>query len=65
MSKKIYVFFHCDIWKSYDSMRFIGAVDEDNYEKAYNKIKREQHYSKQDMEDYIFVKETELNDLDI
>lgn len=65
MNKKIYVFFHCDIWKSYNSMRFIGVVDEKNYDKAYNKIKREQGYSKQDMEDYIFVKETELNDLDI
>ena len=65
MSKKVYVFFHCDIWKSYNSMRFIGVVDEKNYDKAYNKIKREQHYSKQDMEDYIFVKETELNDLNI
>ena len=65
MNKKIYVFFHCDIWKSYSSMRFIGVCDEKNYDKCYQKIKREQGYTEQDMQDYIFVKETEINELDI
>lgn len=65
MTEKIYAFFHCDIWKSYASMRFIGVVDKEHYNIAYTKIKKEMGYTKQDMEDYIYIKETELNDLDI
>ena len=65
MIEKIYAFFHCDIWKSYASMRFIGVVDKEHYNITYTKIKKEMGYTEQDMKDYIYIKETELNDLDI
>ena len=61
----LYVLFHCDEWHTYSSFRFIGVVDEAHKDKALRKIKREQGYSKQDMEDYIHITETYLNDLDI
>lgn len=65
MPKTLHVLFHCDAWKSYSSMRFIGVVDEEHLEKALRKIKREQQYSNEDMETYIFDKEINLNELDI
>lgn len=63
--KKLYALFHCDEWKTYSSMRFIGVVDEEHLEKAKRKIKREQGYTKEDMETYIYIKEIDMNELDI
>ena len=52
----LYVLFHCDEWKSYSSMRFIGVVDKEHLEKSLRKIKQEQGYTKEDMETYIYMK---------
>ena len=63
--QELYVINHCDIWHTYASFRFIGVVDADNLDKALRKIKREQGYSDQDMEDYINVECVYCNELDI
>lgn len=65
MGKTLYVLFHCDEWKTWSSMRFIGVVDSEHLDKSLRKIKKEQGYSKEDMETYIYIDEVALNDLDI
>ena len=60
----VYILFHCDAWQSYDSMRFIGVVTKTHLKKALRKIKKECGYTDDDMEKYIFIRETNTNDLE-
>ena len=61
---KVYVLFHCDQWKSYDSYRLIGVVSKTNLKKALNKIKKECNYDKEDMETYIAIEECDMDNLE-
>lgn len=60
----LYVFFDCNEWKEYSSFRFICVVDHDHYMDAYEKIKKERGYSDEEMETFIYIEETTLNDLE-
>ena len=59
---KIYVIFHCDIWKSYESMRFIGVATESKLRHVLRTIQKECKYSDEDMDNYIYIRETITND---
>ena len=65
MKRKYYALFHCDEWKTYSSMRFIGVVSESRLKWALNKIKHECEYDKDELDTYVFIKEIEINDLDV
>jgi len=60
---KVFVLFHCDAWKSFASMRFIGVCTKTQLKKTLRAIKKECKYSDEDMETYIYIKETELNNI--
>ena len=60
---KVYVIFHCDAWKSWASMRFIGVCTESHLRKVLRKIQKECEYSDEDLDTYIYVKETITNDI--
>lgn len=53
----------CDAWHSYESMRVICVVDKTCLQEALDKIKKDHHYSDEDMQDYIHVDGHTLNDL--
>ena len=59
----VYVLFHCNEWKEYSSMRIIGVSDKSHLKRTLQAIKKECNYSKEDMETYIYIRETAMNDL--
>lgn len=60
---KVYVLFHCNQWKSYDSYRLIGVVSKTTLKQALNKIQKECAYSKEDLNTYIAIEECYMNNL--
>jgi len=59
----VYVIFHCDAWKMYDSMRLIGVATKTKLDKVLKAIKKKCKYSDEDMETYIYIHETTTNDI--
>ena len=57
----IYIILHCDAWKSFASMRLIGVCTKSHLKKVLRAIKKECEYTDEDMETYIYIKESELN----
>ena len=41
----MYIYFHCDAWKNYDSMRLVGVFDETHLRKAVRKDLNEKRVS--------------------
>ena len=60
----VYVIFHCDEWKSYDSRRLIGTATKSSLQHVLNVIKRKKKYSDEDMQTYIDIDETFTNDVE-
>ena len=56
---------HCNQWHEYSSFRLIGVIEEDNLSKAIEDIKKECKYSDEDIETYIDISYTDLNELNI
>lgn len=56
-----YVIFHCDAWKSFESMRFIGVATKSRLKKVLRAIKKECEYTDEDMETYIYIRPTQIN----
>lgn len=59
---KVFVIFHCDEHQSYASMRLIGTATKSSLKHVLHVIQKKLHYSKDDMNTYIYVKETITND---
>lgn len=60
---KVYVLFHCDAWKSYDSYRLIGVVSKTSLKKALKKIQKECDYCKEELDAYVAIEERDMNNL--
>lgn len=60
----VYIIFHCDQWQTYDSMRLIGVATKSKLKHVLRVIKKELHYSKEDMETYIYIEEATTNDIE-
>jgi len=60
---EVYVLFHCNQWKSYDSYRLIGVVSKTKLQKALKEIKKECAYDDEDMETYIAIEKCDMNNL--
>ena len=60
---KAYVIFHCDAWKTWESMRFIGVCTETHLRKVLRAIQKTCKYSDEDLDTYIYVTETTINDI--
>lgn len=59
---QVYVIFHCDEWQSYSSMRLIGVATEEGLNNVLRTIQKECGYSNEDMDTYIYVKQTTTDD---
>lgn len=64
MSAPVYVIFHCDQWQSYESMRLIGVATEAKLTEVLLAIQEKLNYSEEDMNTYIYIKETFPDDVD-
>ncbi len=60
---KVYVLFHCDVWKSYSSYRLIGVVSKTSLKQALNKIQKECGYEKEELDAYVAIEECDMNNL--
>lgn len=63
MSAPVYVIFHCDQWQSYESMRLIGVATEAKLREVLHAIQKGLKYSEEDMNTYIYIKETIPDDI--
>lgn len=59
----IYIIYDCNEWQEYSSFRWICTVDDSMLDKALAEIKKERGYDDEEMEKYIYIMTTELNDL--
>lgn len=60
---KVYALFHCNVWKNYDSYRFIGVVSKTSLKKALKKIQKECGYEKEELDAYVAIEECDMNNL--
>ena len=61
----IYIFYDCNEWQEYSSFRFICAVDDSAYDRAIKLIKQDRGYTDEEMEKYIYIETTILNEVDL
>lgn len=61
----VYIVNHCNEWHEFSSFRLIGVFDEEHLRIALNKIQEELDYSDEDMDTYIDINATELNESNV
>ena len=62
--KTVYVIFHCNQWHEYSSMRLIGVASEEGLRDVLTEIQRQLGYSDQDMDDFIHVECTTVDNIE-
>lgn len=61
----LYVIYHCNEWQEYSSFRLIGVVEEGELHNALELIKQELKYTDEEMNNYIYVDNKILNELEV
>ena len=61
----VYIVNHCNEWHEFSSFRLIGVFDEGHIKSALNEIQEELDYSDEDMDTYIDINATELNEANV
>lgn len=61
---EIIIYYACDEWKSYDSLRFIGACTLDQEDYFYHQIQDSYNYTDDEMETYIYSEHVTINEME-
>lgn len=60
---KVYVISHCDQWHNYNSFRLIGVASEENLPSVLDVIQSELGYTDEEMDQYIDITGTVVDDI--